>query len=493
MTRYAELQVTSNFSFLRGASHPAELALRAHALGLAAIGLVDRNTLAGVVRAHAACKETGVTLLVGARLDFADGHPSLLCYPVDRAAYGRLAQVLTDGKRRAPKGACHLFATDIEALGPDQVLIVVPSFDTGAPHPSRRRFAPPHPSRRRFAPPHPSRRRFAPPQDDAEVLRSHQTRHPEEPASAGVSKDEEPASAGVSKDEEPASAGVSKDERPGPADLSSALRALVEERPGDVYLAAAARHDGGDRAWLARLAALARETGAKLLATNDAHYHDPARRPLQDVLTCIRAGCTIHAAGYRLHANAERHLKSPEAMALLFRDYPEAIARTLEIAQRCRFSLDELQYEYPDEPAPEGRTPQEELERLTWQHAAGRYPQGVPAKVRELVAKELAVIARLDYARYFLTVHDIVNFARARGILCQGRGSSANSVVCYVLGITAADPEKINLLFERFVSAERREPPDIDLDFEHERREEVIQHIYAKYGRDRAGIVATVI
>ncbi|MCC6472011.1 MAG: error-prone DNA polymerase [Alphaproteobacteria bacterium] len=449
---YAELQVTTNFSFLRGASHPAELALRAHELGLSAIGIADRNTLAGVVRAHAACKETGVKLLVGARLDFADGHPSLICYPVDRAAYGRLAQVLTDGKRRAPKGECHLFATDIAALGPGQVLVVVPDSFAGS------------------GAPHPSRRAFGPPQDDARNARAKIPRHPEEARSA-----------------------VSKDEEHEPTTLPAALKALVEQRPGDVYLAAAPRYDGGDRAWLARLAALATKTGAKLLATNDVHYHHPARRPLQDVLTCIRAGCTIHAAGYRLHANAERHLKSPAAMARLFRDHPDAVAHTLEIVERCRFALDELQYEYPDEPVPQGRTPQEELERLTWQHVAERYPQGVPAKVRELVEKELAVIARLDYARYFLTVHDIVNFARARGILCQGRGSSANSVVCYVLGITAADPEKINLLFERFVSAERREPPDIDLDFEHERREEVIQHVYEKYGRDRAGIVATVI
>jgi error-prone DNA polymerase len=408
---YAELQVTSNFSFLRGASHPAELVRRARELGLAAIGLVDPNPGGGGGRAPAAAKEAKLKLLVGARLDFRDGHPSLLCYPTDRAAYGRLAQVLTNGKRRAPKGECHLYAADIAELGPDQALIVVP---------------------------------------DSLTL-------------------------------------------PGGEGFRAALRALAEERPGDVYLAAAPRQDGGDRARLARLAALAATADAKLLATNDVYYHDPARRPLQDVLTCIRSGCRIEEAGYRLHANAERHLKPPAEMALLFRDHPEAIARTLEIAARCRFSLEELRYEYPDEPVPAGRTPQEELERLTWLHAAERYPQGVPAGVRALLEKELAVIAGLDYARYFLTVHDIVRFARGRGILCQGRGSAANSAVCYVLGITAVDPQKISLLFERFVSAERREPPDIDLDFEHERREEVIQHIYEKYGRDRAGIVATVI
>ncbi|MCZ6721311.1 MAG: error-prone DNA polymerase, partial [Proteobacteria bacterium] len=250
---------------------------------------------------------------------------------------------------------------------------------------------------------------------------------------------------------------------------------------------------GGDGVRIDRLAKLAKIAGLPLAATNDVLYHQPERRPLQDVLTCARKHCTIHDAGRRLQPNAERHLKAPEEMARLFRGHPEAIERTLEIAGRCTFSLDELRYEYPAEPVPEGLNPQEGLVRLTWEHAAGRYTGGVPEKVRELLERELALIAELGYAPYFLTVYDLVRFAKSRGILCQGRGSAANSAVCYVLGITAVDPEKIDLLFERFVSAERDEPPDIDVDFEHERREEVIQYIYGKYGRERAGIAATVI
>ena len=230
-----------------------------------------------------------------------------------------------------------------------------------------------------------------------------------------------------------------------------------------------------------------------LVATNDVLYHLPERRPLQDVLICIREGCTIAEAGYRLAANAERHLKPPQEMARLFRGYEDAVERSLEIVARCRFSLDELRYEYPEEPVPEGQTPQQRLAELTWQGAVERFLDGVPEKVRGLIEHELQLIERLDYARYFLTVHDIVRFARQRSILCQGRGSAANSVVCYCLGITSVDPARIDVLFERFISAARNEPPDIDVDFEHERREEVIQYVYKKYGRDRAGLAATVI
>jgi error-prone DNA polymerase len=222
------------------------------------------------------------------------------------------------------------------------------------------------------------------------------------------------------------------------------------------------------------------------------HYHEPGRRALQDVVTCIRAGCTVAEAGFRLAANAERHLKPPAEMARLFRRHPAALARTVEIAESCRFSLDELRYEYPEETTESGRTPQQQLEHLAWQGAAGRYPDGIPDKVRAALAHELALIAGLDYAPYFLTVHDVVRFARSRDILCQGRGSAANSVVCYCLGITSVDPVRIDLLFERFVSTERNEPPDIDVDFEHERREEVIQYVYEKYGRHRAGMTASV-
>jgi error-prone DNA polymerase len=408
MPRYAELQVASNFSFLRGASHPAELVAQAKMLGLAAIAVTDRNTLAGIVRAHAAAKKAGIRLVIGARLDFTDG-PSLLALPQDRAAYGRLAQLLTDGKRRAPKGECHLGQADLLAHGDGQQLIALPP------------------------------------------------------------------------------------EAPDDAAFAAWLQALARRFPGAVHLAAHCLYRGDDARRLHRLGELAARAGVPLVATNDVHAHVPARRALQDVLTCVREGCTLAEAGFRLHANAERHLKSAEEMTRLFRRRPDAVEQSLAIVERCGFSLDELRYEYPAEPVPEGRTPQEELERLAWLHAPERYPDGIPDKIRALIEKELQLIAKLDYARYFLTVHDIVKYARSRDILCQGRGSAANSAVCYMLGITAVDPDKVDLLFERFVSDERKEPPDIDVDFEHERREEVIQHIYEKYGRDRAGIVATVI
>ncbi len=271
------------------------------------------------------------------------------------------------------------------------------------------------------------------------------------------------------------------------------LEDLAGRFPGHVYLAGQHLYRGDDRRRLARLAALAARTGTPLVAVNDVHAHVPARRPLQDVLTCIREHCTIEEAGYRLFANAERHMKSPAEMALLFADHPEALARTVEIAERCRFSLDELRYEYPDELTEAGRKPQEELVHLTWLGAAARYPDGVPEKVRAQLEHELALIDQLDYAPYFLTVHDLVRYARSQDILCQGRGSAANSAVCYCLGVTSVDPSHMNLLFERFISAARNEPPDIDVDFEHERREEVIQYVYRKYGRERAGLAATVI
>jgi error-prone DNA polymerase len=404
--RYAELQVTSNFSFLRGAAHPDELVLTAAALGHQAIAITDRNSFAGIVRAHHAAKEVGIRLVVGCRLDLRDGM-SLLAFPEDRAAYGRLTRLLTLGKRRAPKGECHLDYADVVAHGEGQIVVVLPS-ET--------------------------------------------------------------------------------------ADIAMQFAAQVAADFGDrAYLAAHHLYRGDDMQRLAGLAALGAATGLPLVATNDVLYHVPERRPLQDVLTCIRDGCTISEAGYRLAANAERHLKPPQEMARLFRGHRDAVERSLEIVERCRFSLDKLRYEYPEEPVPEGQTSQQRLAELAWQGAVERFPQGVPGKVRDLIEHELQLIERLDYARYFLTVHDIVRFARQRGILCQGRGSAANSVVCYSLGITAVDPARIDVLFERFISAARNEPPDIDVDFEHERREEVIQYVYEKYGRDRAGIAATVI
>ncbi len=417
-TAYAELQSTSNFSFLRGAAHPEELVTAAGALGLAAIAIVDRNGVSGLVKAHVAAKQAGVRLIIGCRLDFTDG-PSLLCYPTDRAAYGRMVRLLTIGKRRAPKGECHLFQADLTsedfARGAGQIVAVVP------------------------------------------------------PDGAGLENATVDGAFGTHL---------------------SALRRLFKKR---LYLIVSNPYSGNDARRIAGLAALAGTARVPLLATSDAHAHTPARRPLQDVLSCIRAGTTIHAAGHRLAANAERHLKPPAEMARLFEAYPEAIANTLKVAAACAFSLDELKYEYPIDPVPDGMTPQQELARLAWEGADRRYPHGIPDAVRHQIEHELALIGQLDFAPYFLTVHDIVRFARSRDILCQGRGSAANSAVCYCLGITAVDPARVDLLFERFVSAERGEPPDIDVDFENARREEVIQYIYAKYGRDRAGMTGTVI
>ena len=406
---YAELQVTSNFSFLRGASHPDEMVERAAELGYRALALTDRNTLAGVVRAHEAARRTGLHFIPGARLDLADG-PSLLCLPTTRHGYGRLSRLITTGRRRAPKGECHLTREDVTAAtDPNGHLFIAVPPVTPDPH-------------------------FA---DDLAWYRDH--------------------------------------------------------LPAPLHLAATHYHRGDDDRRLAHLATLATSHNIPLVATGDIHQHDPSRRRLHDTLTCIREHCTIDTAGWRLEANAERHLKSPAQLAHLFRNHPDALANTVAIADQCRFSLSELRYEYPDEVAEDGRTPRETLASLTWTGAAERYPDGIPPKVRATIEHELALIAQLNYEPYFLTVEDIVRKARELGILCQGRGSAANSAVCYCLGVTSVDPAQIDLLFERFVSAERDEVPDIDVDFEHERREEVIQYIYGKYGRERAGLTATVI
>ena len=404
MSGYAELQCASNFSFLRGASHPEELAMQARHLGLAALAVTDRNTLAGVVRAHAAAKDAGMRFIVGARLDLAEPDISLLAYPTDRAAYGALCRLISLGQRRAEKGRCRITLEDVLGHAPGLIFALLAA---GAEH---------------------------------------------------------------------------------LPDLRRRLKAPL-------YLAANHHYRGDDRVRLNRLADLAHRHRTELLATNDVLYHHASRRVLQDVVTAIREGVTVPGAGHLLEANAERHLKTPEEMSRLFRDHPRAIANTLVIAEACRFSLDELRYEYPEEPVPPGSTPQAHLAHLAWEGAAQRYPQGIPPRVRTSIARELELIGRLNYAPYFLTVHDIVQFARSQDppILCQGRGSAANSAVCYAIGITAVDPSQIELLFERFISEERREPPDIDVDFEHERRELVIQYIYARYGRARAGLAATVI
>ena len=409
MTAYAELAVTTNFSFLRGASHARELVMRAAELGLAAIGIADRNTLAGVVRAHVAAKEAGLRLVTGARLIPLDG-PEIIAYPMDRPAYGRLSRLLSEGKMKeeAAKGECLISLDDILGASEGHILIVIPPEGTGP-------------------------------------------------------------------------------------DFTKTLARIAAAAPERTYLAARATFSGRNRARLARLAETAASAGAPLIAVNDVLYHIPERRPLQDVLTCIREHCTIDTAGFRLEANAERHLKGDEEMTRLFKGFEEAVERTQEVIARCRFSLDELAYEYPDEPVPPGSTPQEHLEHLTWHGAAWRYPGGVPPQVAAQIRSELGIIAQLSYAPYFLTVHDIVQWARSQDILCQGRGSAANSAVCYCLGITSVDPTMTKLLFARFLSPERKEPPDIDVDFEHERREEVIQYVYDRYGRHRAALTATVI
>ncbi len=278
--------------------------------------------------------------------------------------------------------------------------------------------------------------------------------------------------------------------------FEAGLPRLKTALPGMGYIAASHLYRGDDRARINRLDAMAKAHGCTILATNDVLYHAPDRRPLQDIMTCIREGVVIHQAGYRLEANAERHLKSPERMCRLFSDWPHAIAATRAVADAITFSLDDLRYEYPHEIVPEGRSPQEELERLTWEGSQARYPDGTPPHVVDTILKEFALIASKKIARYFLTINDIVRFARyeaAPPILCQGRGSAANSAVCFCLGITSVDPAEHDVLFERFLSEERDEPPDIDVDFEHERREEVIQYMYDKYGRTRAGLCATVI
>jgi error-prone DNA polymerase len=454
MRAYAEIAVTTNYSFLRGASHPREFAVAATLRGLAAIGIADRNTLAGVVRLHDALQEAKrqteiktPRLLVGSRLVFVDGTPDILAYPTDRAAYGRLCRLLSGGKLRAPKGECILSLDDLLRWQEGLLLVVMP------PHPGRiatginlpRKFWNDSLAQEEDGPGEIPREKFQP------------------------------------------------NLRASPEEILSVLKTLVAIAPQRVWLGAFMPYRGNDWRRLQKLGGVARTAGVPLLATNDVLYHTPERRELQDVITCIREHVTLDEAGRRLEANAERYLKSLEEMLDLFCDMPEALDETIHFASCITFSLDQLKYNYPDEPVPKGKTPQQHLEDLTWEGAAKRYSEGLLDKARETLEKELALIAKLKIAPYFLTVHDIVSFAKSKGILCQGRGSAANSAVCYMLGITAVDPAEIDLLFERFVSEERQEPPDIDVDFEHERREEVIQYIYERYGHHRAALAATVI
>ncbi|MCE5267687.1 MAG: error-prone DNA polymerase [Planctomycetaceae bacterium] len=424
---YAELHCKTNFSFLEGASHPDELVCRTAELGYAALAVTDRNSLAGVVRAHGAAKECGLKLILGAEITPEDA-PPLVLWATDRAAYGRLARLITQGRRRAEKGDCRL------------------RFEDMAEH--------------------------------AEGLL------------AGIVTGEREEGTGKSE------ASGQKNEHilhlPRHASLSMfhSYRELFSDR---CYLLAELHRGPDDRGRLEQLQALSRQTHIPLVAAGDVHYHVPERAALHDVLTAIRCNSTVAEVTRQLFPNAERHMRSPEEIAALFEGSPDAVQRTLEIAERCTFSLDELRYEYPEELAPPGMTPGEHLAELAWTGAKERYPDGVPEKVRRLMEHELQLIGELHYEAYFLTVWDLVRFARQRGILCQGRGSAANSAVCYCLGVTAVDPERMDVLFERFISRERNEAPDIDVDFEHQRREEVIQYLYEKYGRERAGMTAEVI
>ncbi|MEH6789910.1 error-prone DNA polymerase [Parasphingorhabdus sp.] len=458
MTAFAELAASTHYSFLRGASSPADMVLQAMALGMTGIGIADRNSVAGVVRAHAALRlaredaeEEAVTLpdfklIVGSRLLFADETPETIVYPLNRRGWGRLTRLLSTGNLRAEKGECFLYEADLlEWCSEDWALVILP---------------------------------------EASALGRGTVSHSTAAADGGGASCVAIAHRPL---HHPA------DGPPPPAaraeDIVPRLRPLTPH----IWLGATMPRSGPDKRYLAGLHGLSQATGIPLLATNDPLYATPEQRPLHDILTCIAEKTTIPKAGRLLAANAERHLKPPQEMVRLFRDHPEAIAETQKLLRLVDFTLDELSYHYPEEPVPDGWTPQGWLEHITWSAAHARHGATLPERLRAKVEEELRLIEKMAYAPYFLTVHDIVKFAQGRKILCQGRGSAANSAVCYLLGITSADPMEHDLLFSRFISEERREPPDIDVDFEHERREEVIQYIYERYGRHRAGIAATVV
>ena len=409
---YTELQITTNFSFLRGGSHPEEIVEQAIALGYKEVAITDRNTLAGIVRAHIAAKEKDIRIIPACRLDLLDG-ASLLAYPTNKDAYARLSALLSEGNLRTEKGQCHLYKADIFRYAGGIKFVVVP------------------------------------------------------PSSLNLNYEFE-------------------------VSFISELWQYKLALGSDLYIGAIRSYQAYDSKMLYRIREISIDMNIPMVATNDVHYHNRERRELQDIITCVREKCTIYNAGFLLYHNAERYLKPINEMQRLFRLYPEAIERTQEIANACQFSLNELQYVYPEEITREGRTAQEELVHITWQGANEKYDNIIPQNIKDTIQYELNFIERKNYAAYFLTVYDFVRFARSKDILCQGRGSAANSVVCFCLGITSVNPSKFKLLFARFMSDARNEAPDIDVDFEHERREEVIQYIYQKYGRDRAAIVATV-
>ncbi len=513
MTGFAELVAATNYSFLRGASHPGEMVGHAIALRMRGIGIADRNTVAGVVRAHVALREArekwseawarakarheadrpwedfppppdlpepGVDfrLVVGARLVFRDGTPDVVAYPATRLGWGRLTRLLTLGNRRAIKGGCLLDLGDLIAHHEELMLIVLPesSFDPGEVEEL------------------PFSRRIDEEQDrgmlrlgEDEVVETNVIPFPHRHAWPVPASNEQQATAQV--------VSWTAEQVRGDGSLEATLKRLRRVVDDRLWLGVAMPRGGRDRRRTEQLANIARTTRVPMLATNDALYATSEQRQLHDVVTCIRKGSNVKEAGRLLEANGERFLKPPAEMARLFKRYPEALAESEKLLSRISFTLDDLSYEYPHEPVPPGWDPQDWLEHLVWQTALERYDYRVPDKLYALLYEEFTLIRQRGYAPYFLTVHDVVNFARTCDppILCQGRGSAANSVVCFILGVTSVDPMKFDLLFSRFVSAERNEPPDIDVDFEHERREEVMQYVYRRYGRHRAAIAATVI
>lgn len=418
--QYAELHCKTNFSFLEAASHPDELVSAAIAHGYKALAITDRNSLAGVVRAHSAARKSSLKLLVGSEIA-PDDAAAVILLATNRKAYGNLSELITTGRRRAPKGECRILLKDIQRFQ-EGLLCCIPLSTE-----SQQRYA------RTF-------RTGCSTEVTSEQLRVYQ--------------------------------------------------AIFSDR---CYALAELHHGSHDEQRLQRWIQLCEDLNMPVAAANDVHYHEPSRRPLHDVVTATRCNDSLPNLNGELHVNGERHLKSPQGMLDVFRNNKRLLQTTIEIADRCHFNLSELKYEYPEELIPEGTTAANHLKQLSWRGAKKRYPNGVPDKVIDLLKHELQLIAEMDYEAYFLTVYDIVRFARSRGILCQGRGSAANSVVCFCLGVTSVDPSRIDVLFERFISKERDEAPDIDVDFEHERREEVLQYLYERYGRDRAGMTAALI
>jgi error-prone DNA polymerase len=484
---YAELHCKTNFSFLEGASHPDELVVRAAELGYRALAITDAHSVAGVVRAHGAAKEVGLKLLIGAEIRPADA-PAVVLWATDRASYGRLARLITVGRRRAEKGDCRLTFADVAEHGEGLVCGVVLDELRSTNYEVRRTKDEGRSTKDEG-------------RNTKDEGRNTETRRGAAEDAFSRGEGEREIVKAESRKRKAAQAEASAfgsrlsafDQRDSLHTLRSELCIFRDAFPDRTYALAELHCGPSDEQRLAEWRALAQAARIPLVAAGNVHYHHRNRLGLHHILTAIRLGRTVDQAREYLQPNAEYCLQDYAALVRRFAQAPEAVARSLEIAERCTFSLDELRYEYPEELAPAGETPLSYLTRLTWAGAAERYPRGVPPKVRSLVEHELSLIADLRYEAYFLTVYDLVRFARERGILCQGRGSAANSAVCFCLGVTSVDPEKMDVLFERFVSRERKEAPDIDIDFEHERREEVLQYLYDKYGRERAGMAAEVI